>query len=464
MENYWEQNGHPQHPVKFENEASVNFPYGPEPGLNFSTTGTNYSEDDADYAPGRRGKTSRQDPLSHRIIEKRRRDRMNSCLADLSRLIPPQYMRKGRGRVEKTEIIEMAIKHLRHLQNQESMKRESICAEHYRTGYQDCMTEAAKFLVDENYRELCYRMMTRLNDVKRNDILKGECNNKARELIIPTGDASPSNPCNYEASSQLRDILTSASDIEHSSNDHLDVKDLSFRTGAPSQTVTTSNAAPSTEMNGIACDRRPSFKQNNESAMETDLRTMRMRKFSETSTTAIVDHEHNHNSYKFKNYIKQRFSQDNHLEDKVGSSSVSNASSTDKSENLSKKRRNDTSASGDDHDDEKLLHNGHASASEFKVDLSGSGSVTNGRHPITSVSVPIFALHINGYYIPLNVEYNALVPYLGDADLLNKSCNIQLPLHPVNINVNFSPAYSGAAYSMPMPRCQFRRPKVENGW
>jgi len=58
-----------------------------------------------------------QDPMSHRIIEKRRRDRMNNCLADLSRLIPAEYMKKGRGRVEKTEIIEMAIKHMKYLQS-----------------------------------------------------------------------------------------------------------------------------------------------------------------------------------------------------------------------------------------------------------------------------------------------------------------------------------------------------------
>lgn len=55
--------------------------------------------------------------MSHRIIEKRRRDRMNNCLADLSRLIPPEYLKKGRGRVEKTEIIEMAIRHLKFLQD-----------------------------------------------------------------------------------------------------------------------------------------------------------------------------------------------------------------------------------------------------------------------------------------------------------------------------------------------------------
>lgn len=283
----------------------------------------------------------------------------------------------------------------------------------------------------------------------------GECS-KVRESIIPVGDASPNGPRNYEPPmSQLRDILTSASDIEHSSNDHLDVKDLSFRTGASSQTVSTSNQTPSIEINGTDYERHGSFKQSD--AMETDLRTMRMRKFSETST--IADHEHNHNSYKFKNYIKQRFSQDNHLEDKVGSSSGSNASSAEKSENLSKKRRNEPSVSGDDHDDDKLLHNGHSS--ESKVDFSTSSttnSLSNGRHPITSFCVPIFACHTQGYYIPLNVEYTALLPYLGEIDLLNKNCNQLPPLHPVNININYSPALTKSMVA------NFVKPKVENGW
>ncbi|KAK7493898.1 hypothetical protein BaRGS_00014780, partial [Batillaria attramentaria] len=58
------------------------------------------------------------DPMSHRIIEKRRRDRMNNCLADLSRLIPTSYLKQGQGRIEKTEIIEMAIRHIKNLQAQ----------------------------------------------------------------------------------------------------------------------------------------------------------------------------------------------------------------------------------------------------------------------------------------------------------------------------------------------------------
>ncbi|XP_026686558.1 uncharacterized protein LOC103519169 [Diaphorina citri] len=82
-----------------------------EKSLNFSTVVT--SEED-EYGYHDRRKMSR-DPMSHRIIEKRRRDRMNNCLADLSRLIPADYLKKGRGRIEKTEIIEMAIKHMKYL-------------------------------------------------------------------------------------------------------------------------------------------------------------------------------------------------------------------------------------------------------------------------------------------------------------------------------------------------------------
>ncbi|KAM8704033.1 hypothetical protein ACLKA7_008623 [Drosophila subpalustris] len=161
MEPYWsEANGQAAHPVKYESEAAVSsFPYCTESSLNFSTSATAYSEDDAEYATGRRNKTSRQDPLSHRIIEKRRRDRMNSCLADLSRLIPPQYQRKGRGRIEKTEIIEMAIRHLKHLQS-ECLQKET----EYRSGYMDCMKEAAKFLYDSQMQEFCYRLLARLQE------------------------------------------------------------------------------------------------------------------------------------------------------------------------------------------------------------------------------------------------------------------------------------------------------------
>nr|CAG4641358.1 EOG090X0J7Y [Eulimnadia texana] len=117
------------------------------------------ANDDSDYSFSSRRKIAR-DPMSHRIIEKRRRDRMNNCLADLSRLLPASFLKKGRGRIEKTEIIEMAIKHLKYLQahacaqtenneNGSSLEgRPPPIPEQYRLGYHDCISEVLHFLVE----------------------------------------------------------------------------------------------------------------------------------------------------------------------------------------------------------------------------------------------------------------------------------------------------------------------------
>jgi len=128
----------------------------------------------------RRRTTHEQDPLSHRIIEKRRRDRMNNCLADLSRLIPSSYLKKGRGRIEKTEIIEMAIKHMKHLQNHkctnpdgcelrteiEAGLNRTNSLESFRVGYHECLTETMHFLVEKeglySGDSFCVRLMGHL--------------------------------------------------------------------------------------------------------------------------------------------------------------------------------------------------------------------------------------------------------------------------------------------------------------
>lgn len=118
-----------------------------------------------------------QDPLSHRIIEKRRRDRMNSCLADLSRLIPPQYQRKGRGRIEKTEIIEMSIRYMKQLQNQEFLHKENM----YKMGFEECLQQAANYLY-AGHREVCIQMVDHLKEV-----LKG----KEHDDVCLTGIFKP---------------------------------------------------------------------------------------------------------------------------------------------------------------------------------------------------------------------------------------------------------------------------------
>jgi len=100
---------------------------------------------------GKKARTPR-DQMSHRIIEKRRRDRMNNCLANLSQLIPVNYLKQGQGRIEKTEIIEMAIRHITHLQKQvqamSTMER-PCCQEKFLMGYKECRDEVMRFLVEK---------------------------------------------------------------------------------------------------------------------------------------------------------------------------------------------------------------------------------------------------------------------------------------------------------------------------
>ena len=105
---------------------------------------------------------------------------MNNCLADLSRLVPSSYLKKGRGRIEKTEIIEMAIKHIKHLQHHPCTKQEGCelaqeietglskasSVESFRVGYHECLTETMHFLVEKeglySGNSFCVRLMAHL--------------------------------------------------------------------------------------------------------------------------------------------------------------------------------------------------------------------------------------------------------------------------------------------------------------
>ncbi|XP_055614014.1 transcription factor cwo [Uranotaenia lowii] len=424
---------------------------------------------------------------------------MNSCLADLSRLIPQQYMRKGRGRVEKTEIIEMAIRHLKNLQNQECI-RESSCTEQYRLGYNDCLTEAAKFMLRERGEEMCYRMAAHLKD-HCNELMKGEIMKSRCASEVPNG-GSPAY-LHHGPLSQLRDMLSCPSDIEQSSNDHHDIKDLSCRSSGnssnpPQAAVITSTApisvqhldtssnhstmdyegsSPSRISNGSTNGQLhhiPQDTNNNINAQhESVLRTIRMRKFSENSP----EHDHSHNSYKFKNYIQQRFSHENGNENGHISEVAHSPSSLHEDHSLAdlpqpsgvlvKPLTNGLSSKGslmngtdeplslkrkvaciDQQQNSPPHHRGDPDLSDLDPKQHTKNALTEIKtehgaplkSAFASYMVPIFACHTQGFYIPLNVSYEMLLPYLNGIDLFCKAAYRQMPpLHPISISVNYAP-------------------------
>jgi hypothetical protein len=60
---------------------------------------------------------------SHRVIEKRRRDRINNSLLQLSKLVPVEkFNKKNSGKLEKAEILEVTV---HYLTQQQQLKKEN---------------------------------------------------------------------------------------------------------------------------------------------------------------------------------------------------------------------------------------------------------------------------------------------------------------------------------------------------
>lgn len=284
---------------------------------------------------------------------------------------------------------------------------------------------------------------------------------------MSASSGSPSNHTSYHPVTpinQLRDMLAT-SDHEHSNSiDHNDVKDLSLR-GQPHQAPVITSTAPTVVHLDTASN--PDFDssahlENGHSPHDGVLRTVRMRKLSDS---CHHDSEHN-NNYKFKNYIQQRFSQDtSHHDDISVITDCSNKSPCpDVDMPCSKKPKVCLDFHESSSCDEKPSTNG---ITELKPEAHNNSSFPIFSKPnfhgnLMHHPVPIFALHSQGrFYVPLNVEYDSLVPYLGGTDLLEKNCGqLMAPLHTININVNFT-----NSSRLKGPLCQTRPQKLEmNGW
>jgi len=59
------------------------------------------------------------------IIEKRRRDRINTSLSELRRLVPTAYEKQGSAKLEKAEILQLTVDHLKmiHAKGTKSLTR-----------------------------------------------------------------------------------------------------------------------------------------------------------------------------------------------------------------------------------------------------------------------------------------------------------------------------------------------------
>nr|XP_032510935.1 transcription factor cwo isoform X2 [Danaus plexippus plexippus] len=394
---YWEENGHA---VKYDNYSNEEFAREP---LSFAPP----SEDEAEYPPGyKKGKVSRQDPMSHRIIEKRRRDRMNNCLADLSRLIPPEYLKKGRGRVEKTEIIEMAIRHLKYLQDRVHVLERGS---EFLAGYQRAGAEAVRFVELQGSRDgLADQLAAHLHS--HADMMAKEAVHEKR--VYPNSSSE----------------TTSSS----SSSQGFAVKVIQRPEPPP---AFPEPYEPDRQEHFADCERLSVHQPAVMEPLEGEPLPLDGRVKKEVTLRKIrkPEHEDYLHSYKFKNSIERRFSRSQDSEGDAWS-----AGPTAKAYNHKRRRptkpappSTSTSASG---------------STEEARDTSPQDTCSDSPHhhsfdkpPPPAQYVPVFALNALGkYYVPLSVEYGCVSRQLG-AGVTSLEAAEARALHPVTIHVNFQP-------------------------
>uniref|UniRef100_A0A8C7Y2V1 Hes-related family bHLH transcription factor with YRPW motif 2 n=1 Tax=Oryzias sinensis TaxID=183150 RepID=A0A8C7Y2V1_9TELE len=81
------------------------------------------------------------------IVEKRRRDRINSSLSELRRLVPTASEKQGSAKLEKAEILQMTVDHLKMLQAEKgNLEGPALALDFLSLGFRECVTEVSRFL------------------------------------------------------------------------------------------------------------------------------------------------------------------------------------------------------------------------------------------------------------------------------------------------------------------------------
>ena len=105
----------------------------------YSTPCSEYSDSDDSVRQGGDRKRKRGD------IEKKRRDKINEYLNEIKDLVPTAMEKSTVNKLEKAEILQMAVEHLKSLQNNPDRSRSMV--EHQNAGFRECMGEVSRYLV-----------------------------------------------------------------------------------------------------------------------------------------------------------------------------------------------------------------------------------------------------------------------------------------------------------------------------
>lgn len=446
-----------------------------------------------DSARRKRNLTSNagEDPLSHKIIEKRRRDRMNSCLADLSHLIPSNYLKKGRGRIEKTEIVEMAIKHIKHLQellpsasgsgssgigsgsgsgggtsstgetgNESTTAAEEgsngssgsksgsnwQCpqeAESFKNGFSECMAESVHFLVEKEHippeNPLCARLV---NHLKRHL--------EQKPGLAPAGGSGSGGSSGSHGSpgaASANEVKPIELDSDYGS--FSDVGSIASTQSTASSTVIRLPHSQRHYPSSMRMMMQHHHQHLGNQHLETTISNGNKDQGNVVVKRRSSEEQGPGGKFKFKDSIRERFSHE--FEAKAENATMTSDHFTGTNVNTAAKfgspgplggsashqefyaKRRRPSRSCDESGSEVNSTASQASCKSQKSQKIQS-EMQNGDTK-EKKSVPIFALHPKGsHYIPLSVTEEVIQPYLH---LFDQGSELPLMLHPITISVNF---------------------------
>ncbi|XP_063797361.1 class E basic helix-loop-helix protein 40 [Pseudophryne corroboree] len=118
--------------------------------------------------------------LPHRLIEKKRRDRINECISQLKDLLPEHLKLTTLGHLEKAVVLELTLKHVQSLSSLIEQQQQQILTlqsggsvegnrtsgeEMFRSGFQLCAEEALRFLQGGEKRELVAHLHRLASDI-----------------------------------------------------------------------------------------------------------------------------------------------------------------------------------------------------------------------------------------------------------------------------------------------------------
>ncbi|XP_036422221.1 hairy/enhancer-of-split related with YRPW motif protein 1 [Colossoma macropomum] len=105
------------------------------------------------------------------IIEKRRRDRINNSLSELRRLVPSALEKQGSAKLEKAEILQMTVDHLKMLHaagGKGYFDAHALAMDYRGLGFRECLAETARYLSIieglDNTDPLRIRLVSHLNN------------------------------------------------------------------------------------------------------------------------------------------------------------------------------------------------------------------------------------------------------------------------------------------------------------